>query len=131
IIDAVVIYSSGWLKWPAVGTWLVTTGASVIAGKSAASAGDQPGGDSRWLKVLVIVGPPLYMLGLLLGLAWLAEKTLWSVGDMTHGAWYHEPALVLTMLVPLAIGVLFGWRVDVNEFSMHTYYRNRLARCYL
>ena len=25
----------------------------------------------------------------------------------------------------------FGWRVDVNEFSLHGFYRNRLARCYL
>lgn len=27
--------------------------------------------------------------------------------------------------------LFFGWRVDVNEFSMHGYYRNRLARGYL
>jgi hypothetical protein len=26
---------------------------------------------------------------------------------------------------------LFGWRVDINEFSMQLFYRNRLSRCYL
>jgi hypothetical protein len=26
---------------------------------------------------------------------------------------------------------LFGWRVDINEFSMQSFYRNRLSRCYL
>jgi hypothetical protein len=26
---------------------------------------------------------------------------------------------------------LLSWRVDINEFSMHLLYRNRLARCYL
>ena len=30
-----------------------------------------------------------------------------------------------------AIGLLFSWRVDVNEFSIHHFYRNRLVRCYL
>ncbi len=31
----------------------------------------------------------------------------------------------------LLIFLLLGWRVDVNLFSMHHFYRNRLARCYL
>ena len=42
---------------------------------------------------------------------------------------------------PLALGrdlshtavicVLLAWSIDINEFSMHAFYRNRLARCYL
>lgn len=31
----------------------------------------------------------------------------------------------------LAIALALAWRVDVNEFSMHLFYRNRLTRCYL
>ena len=31
----------------------------------------------------------------------------------------------------LVLFVLFGWRVDINEFSMHRLYRNRLVRAYL
>lgn len=27
--------------------------------------------------------------------------------------------------------VILAWRVDVNEFSLHLFYRNRLVRCYL
>jgi hypothetical protein len=27
--------------------------------------------------------------------------------------------------------LLFGWRVDVNKFSLHNMYKNRLVRCYL
>jgi hypothetical protein len=39
-------------------------------------------------------------------------------------------------LLPLCIGALLvclilSWRVDLNEFSMHLFYRNRLVRCYL
>jgi len=29
------------------------------------------------------------------------------------------------------VAALFAWRVDINEFSMLSFYRNRLARCYL
>ncbi len=27
--------------------------------------------------------------------------------------------------------LLFGWRVDINKFSLHNMYKNRLVRCYL
>jgi glycerophosphoryl diester phosphodiesterase len=29
------------------------------------------------------------------------------------------------------VGLLFSWRVDVNDFSLHHFYKNRLVRCYL
>lgn len=43
------------------------------------------------------------------------------------------PASLLAgaLLVFLTLGSLFALRVDVNLFSMHQFYRNRLARCYL
>lgn len=41
------------------------------------------------------------------------KKTLWLLGLLTVGA------------------VLLSWRVDINEFSMHLFYRNRLIRAYL
>jgi len=28
-------------------------------------------------------------------------------------------------------GLLLSWRVDINDFSMHHFYKNRLVRCYL
>jgi hypothetical protein len=31
----------------------------------------------------------------------------------------------------LATLLLFGWRIDVNKFSLHNMYKNRLIRCYL
>jgi hypothetical protein len=34
-------------------------------------------------------------------------------------------------LVLLAIFLLFGWRIDINLFSFHNFYRNRLTRAYL
>jgi hypothetical protein len=38
---------------------------------------------------------------------------------------------VLLFFAYAAVLLLFGWRVDVNEFSMHPFYRDRLARCYI
>jgi hypothetical protein len=41
---------------------------------------------------------------------------------------------VWTLLIAVAclgLAVILSWRVDVNEFSMHLLYRNRLERCYM
>jgi hypothetical protein len=46
----------------------------------------------------------------------------------------ERPRGVYLFLLVLALGfvaLLLSWRVDVNEFSMHLLYRNRLVRCYL
>ena len=34
-------------------------------------------------------------------------------------------------LVCAGVALLLAWRVDINEFSMHHFYKNRLVRCYL
>jgi predicted acylesterase/phospholipase RssA len=39
------------------------------------------------------------------------------------------PAAALLTLV--GVTLLFGWRVDINKFSLHNMYKNRLVRCYL
>lgn len=41
-----------------------------------------------------------------------------------------DTTLVLALAVLLVFGV-FGWRVDINRFSLHDLYKNRLIRCYL
>jgi hypothetical protein len=39
--------------------------------------------------------------------------------------------LGFAFLLLTAVALLFGWRVDVNKFSLHNMYKNRLVRCYL
>lgn len=39
--------------------------------------------------------------------------------------------LLLLLVGAAAVAGLLGWRIDINDFSMHMMYRNRLARCYL
>ena len=38
---------------------------------------------------------------------------------------------VLLFLLYALLLALFGWRVDVNEFSLNPFYRDRLSRCYI
>lgn len=40
-------------------------------------------------------------------------------------------AIPSAFLSALAVLALFGWRVDINKFSLHNMYKNRLVRCYL
>lgn len=45
--------------------------------------------------------------------------------------WSGLPLLEFMMLATLIAVMLFAWRVDVNKFSLHNMYKNRLIRCYL
>src|SRR5581483_6721940 len=79
------------------------------------------------LDLIAIVAPYVFVAGLLVLVAAAGELAIGWVARVGDG-WPWYAALVF---VPVGISLLFGWRVDVNEFSMHSFYRDRLARCYL
>jgi hypothetical protein len=61
------------------------------------------------------------------GLDWPAiQNAYWRV--LNSGSIY---GLLLIGGIFFVAGLLLSWRVDVNEFSLHHFYRNRLVRCYL
>lgn len=69
----------------------------------------------------------VFVLGLLVLIAAGTDLLL----DHWPGAlapWQREWQLGLVLLVVLAI---FSWRIDINRFSLHNLYKNRLVRCYL
>jgi hypothetical protein len=78
-----------------------------------------------FFDLLSMIGAPLCILSLLIIASGLIDMVTDSAYEFSH---YLPFAL---SLVVLAIFFLFGWRIDVNEFSLHGFYRNRLARCYL
>ena len=82
------------------------------------------------LDLLAKAGPPVFVLGLLVLLSVAVSAPAKSALDraVSQHSW---GMLILLAVVPLAIFLLFGWRVDVNEFSLNPFYRNRLTRCYL
>jgi hypothetical protein len=113
---------------PALLTWLGGSLGGLLAGKNSKSTGatdDKAPSKFSALEALAIVGPYVFISGLALAIAWFADKLLAKA--LVAGPW----EVLFTFVVPLAICVLFAWRVDVNEFSFHAFYRNRLARCYL
>jgi hypothetical protein len=60
---------------------------------------------------------------------WQLGATQWWIGDKSD-RWYLSGLAPLLILL-LAAEVLLAWRIDINLFSMHNFYRNRLVRCYL
>lgn len=113
---------------PILIAWIGTSGLSVFAAKSPNTAGAEDNKASfkfKPLEILAIVGPYIFATGLLLLLSALAEVLLNTVCGR------HWLVIVLTYAAPLITCLLFAWRVDINEFSMHAFYRNRIARCYL
>jgi hypothetical protein len=130
-------------------TWLVSTAWGAYIGRGATRA-PAPARDEKpavdWKGLAAAVTPYVFVLGLLVivalglhlllvalgpGAAHLASwQTLkaeyWSDLNGSGGAW---TARLFALF--LAASLLLAWRVDVNEFSMHHYYRNRLVRCFL
>jgi Patatin-like phospholipase len=131
--------SAGVLVWSASTTYGVLFGNSDRNGKSLL------GGSFRQKlpQYLAKVTPYVFILGLLLGLSLLTAAICQRIKgpDCVAGVnplalaipsdvCFH-PGIPLTCVLMFAAAVLFSWRVDINEFSIHYLYRNRLVRCYL
>ena len=113
---------------PVLVGWIMTTLGGLLAGKSSQSSGmtgkEQP--KFSPVELLATIAPYVFVAGLLLLVSALAEEVF------RRFATASPLILFATCFLPLAIiCLLFAWRVDINEFSLHAFYRNRLARCYL
>ncbi len=109
----------------AILTWAGTTlgGALAANGSRTSGASDNKAPSrARYLELLSVVAPYIFILGLQILISILAQVMV-----MALSGWEIPAAIVITF----AISLLLAWRVDINEFSMHAFYRNRLARCYL
>jgi len=103
---------------------LATHFATLYSGNSSKTAGKPDASATLGytpLDLVGMVGAPLCILVLLL----IVSALVAAVG----GRSVHLSVYVFLAL--LGVFLLFGWRVDVNKFSMSPFYRNRLARCYL
>jgi hypothetical protein len=140
-------------------TWgsITAVGASMAF---SANSGRNSGGKEPWYyKPVLAVTPTVFVLGILsfvsVLLFWAIQKLMsfWSVfsGDavahqlcctnvnfftsMQQNYWalMYPSSLVSVWLMLVLAGfcALLAWRVDINEFSMHHFYRNRLVRAYL
>jgi hypothetical protein len=127
------------LTFTGVLLWVASTAYGVAFGKSDRSGEPQLDASHRekLLDYLARVAPYIFILGLLMGLSLLAAKiSIWITG----AAWptlalpsdlNFDRGVPVTCVLLFAGAVILSWRVDINEFSIHYLYRNRLIRCYL
>ena len=58
----------------------------------------------------------------------VVKNLYWQILSKGTSNWEYVLAAPLGLI---ALAGILSWRVDVNDFSMHHFYRNRLVRCYL
>jgi hypothetical protein len=111
------------ITWSSVLAWVAATGGSLLAGTSGKTPGRNDEAPRGWgLELLALAGPYAYILGVMLLLCHAAAAVDW---------YWDLEGVVLASVVSFAVFVIFGLRVDINAFSLNTFYRNRLTRCYL
>jgi Patatin-like phospholipase len=120
-------------------TWIVSTAYGVLFGKSDKTSHLIP--DLPFKQkipgYLAKITPYIFILGLLLGFSLLAASldnyflgNGWEICTFPKDTEFR-PRATLLMLFCFGAALYLSWRVDVNQFSIHNLYRNRLVRCYL
>ncbi|MES2758593.1 MAG: patatin-like phospholipase family protein [Pseudomonadota bacterium] len=137
--------SRGWASAAMGSAWVGTTVAGLLLGRGAATGQKD---SSRALEFVAAIAPYVFCAGLLFLVSamvhWItAGNTPLAApnGNLELGAFvdlYNKQTIGSSLqacgsavAIMLTIGVLLAWRVDINKFSMHMMYRNRLVRAYL
>ena len=82
-------------------------------------------------RIATLLAACLFAVSLVAVFSWAAENAINTVGGAAT-SWWAE-ALITGIAIPLlgAVGWLLGREINVNRFSMHSVYRNRLVRAFL
>ena len=117
--------------------WVASTAYGVLFGKSALTSAPKPGAPlrKRIIGWAARTTPYLFIVGLLAGLsvvaAWIAALLTHEPFALGDAAKYENRWTALVWIGFLIVAIALSWRVDINAFSTHLLYRNRLIRCYL
>ena len=127
-----------WTQVSAVAGWVATTWGGVLVAKSKDAGSGSWSSIGRWIAV---IAPYVFIVGLLIAVSTLLQWSIFTVNG-TGTQWLDLPQL--SVVTPQSIGAslsicvvalvacfVLSLRVDVNEFSMHHFYKNRLVRCFL
>ncbi|HUS07969.1 MAG TPA: hypothetical protein VMZ52_16820 [Bryobacteraceae bacterium] len=149
----------GW-KWISSLTfsWVISTIAGLWAGTSSRTGRNVGAAKPRenvFAGFVARVAPFVFIVGMFLGLAVGVHLLLLAVhrslpnSVLAYFSWEHAPSasigarhwdvlatlpgsiILLVCLLSGGIGWALARRVDVNEFSMHHFYKNRLVRCFM
>lgn len=147
---ALVLNSDYWQGSSVVGSWLATTLAGLLAGKSDSTGGKKGARSDKTnaekaLNLVATIGPFVFIAGLLIAVSTSLHLiilnityTNWSdFADLFDNHWQYLSGpqhlnVVWEVMVSAAVClIILALRVDINEFSLNAFYRNRLSRCYL
>jgi hypothetical protein len=156
VLCATSIYGA-WLVWK-MGAWasgvgLAWLGSTALAVLTAMSRTTGDEGSRRWRELIPKLGPYVFMLGLLVAVAAGLYALSFALATVSDGAsctpqtflercaiadylnglaGAAAPGPVLGAIVVLAaVAGILSWLIDINLFSFHSFYRNRLVRCFL
>jgi len=132
----------GLAKIGSVVLWLTTAWFGSWWGKGSQTPSFAIGKDRRktkWLEKIAqttprewiaLIAPYVYIAGLALLLSILLSELIeWLKNQPGRASILAEPGWLF--VAALLSAYVLGRRFDVNEFSMHNFYLNRLVRCYL
>jgi len=149
------------LKMAALGIgWGAVTAAGVKIAFSPKSGRDGEVTDKWYYRLVLNLAPAVFMVGVLsavsFGLFWGIQRFISVVPGLSGDSLAHQlcctdlpisldrmeqnywplmyPGSVAPTYLMVALALLcllLAWRVDINEFSMHHFYKNRLVRAYL
>lgn len=109
-----------WGGWAGIIGWGVK--------KAFESRDEESGKSANIISVLIKVVPFLFMIGILLIGSWINEGIRHETSAYSND--FYGQNLYITVILA-ALTLVLSWRVGVNEFSLHHFYRNRLIRAFL
>ena len=117
--------------------WAASTAYGVLFGRSPATGLPIP--DAPLKKKMpdwaARVTPYIFIVGLLVGLsvlsAWVAAEFYGEPFKFSAASDYVDFKVACVWIGFAGAALVLSWRVDINAFSTHLLYRNRLVRCYL
>jgi len=134
------VFSGRYATSLTAGGWLATVASGLVAGGSSTTKGAPAKSTATQVKeILAVVAPFVFIAGLLLGVGWaldavisLNANTSWMPSSDASTPFTPLFRVSLATLAACAVALaLMAWRVDINQFSLNEFYRNRLVRCYL
>ncbi|MDP9081873.1 MAG: patatin-like phospholipase family protein [Bacteroidota bacterium] len=119
-------------KLPAIfGGWMAIIAYAVKLAFQSKSAGDKAvSGVQQVQEIFIRFAPYLFMLGFLL----IGAYTIDFMRSAVQVHFQQQNRVWCCSVLTIALAVLtflLSWRIGVNEFSLHDFYRNRLVRAYL
>lgn len=149
LLGPYAIYALSQIEWAtptAAIAWLGAASAGALGGSRTDTGGPEPSG---WIDRLLPIAPLVFVTGIVLAIAtgvdaaqrWLGGMDLPDFSRARPGVlWYayldclsNESAVDALVILGVCAAAFVGLSrlIDVNEFSMNRFYRNRLVRGFL